>query len=284
VIALKADERLLLPPGRARSDCPVSATGRRWALTGEYPQSTRADIQITTTNEKIILVPVAMFLLCSSVFMHPTQRHPTPCPQSKSKRHTRHRPRHPQHPAANHRRHNAVPAELLRGGARRPARFAPLPSSPRWTRAIRCRPCSSPISSPPTTPACTAYRCAALPEMPPALHLRYQVKAAALSRVTIARLRELKRLQARGGGGSGGGRWAGRGASGWHCFGWARAAGHASGAAGERCRWAASRHCGGGAIPRPARKPARAMPGSISSWPRSLRVWRLPVSSSPRSW
>jgi hypothetical protein len=43
-----------------------------------------------------------------------------------------------------------------------------------------------------------AYRCAALPEMPPALHLRYQVKAAALSRVTIARLRELKRLQAEG--------------------------------------------------------------------------------------
>jgi hypothetical protein len=43
-----------------------------------------------------------------------------------------------------------------------------------------------------------AYRCAAMPEMPPALHLRYQVKAAALSRVTIARLRELKRLQAEG--------------------------------------------------------------------------------------
>jgi hypothetical protein len=41
-----------------------------------------------------------------------------------------------------------------------------------------------------------AYRCAALPDVPPALHLRYQTKAAALSRVMVARLRELKRLQA----------------------------------------------------------------------------------------
>jgi hypothetical protein len=41
-----------------------------------------------------------------------------------------------------------------------------------------------------------AYRCAARPDLPPALHLRYQAKAAVLSRLTTARLRELKRHQA----------------------------------------------------------------------------------------
>jgi hypothetical protein len=41
-----------------------------------------------------------------------------------------------------------------------------------------------------------AYRCAARPDLPPALHLRYQAKAAVLSRLTSTKMRELKRLQA----------------------------------------------------------------------------------------
>jgi hypothetical protein len=41
-----------------------------------------------------------------------------------------------------------------------------------------------------------AYRCAARPDLPPALHLRYQAKAAVLSRLTATKMRELKRLQA----------------------------------------------------------------------------------------
>ena len=40
-----------------------------------------------------------------------------------------------------------------------------------------------------------AYRCAALPGVPPALHLRYQGRATVLSRLAGTRLRELRRLQ-----------------------------------------------------------------------------------------
>ncbi len=40
-----------------------------------------------------------------------------------------------------------------------------------------------------------AYRCAALPGVPPALHLRYQSRATVLSRLAAIRLRELRRLQ-----------------------------------------------------------------------------------------
>jgi len=40
-----------------------------------------------------------------------------------------------------------------------------------------------------------AYRCAALPGVPPALHLRYQGKATAFARLVAARMRELRRLQ-----------------------------------------------------------------------------------------
>jgi len=40
-----------------------------------------------------------------------------------------------------------------------------------------------------------AYRCAALPGVPPALHLRYQGRATAFSRLAGTRLRELRRLQ-----------------------------------------------------------------------------------------
>jgi hypothetical protein len=43
--------------------------------------------------------------------------------------------------------------------------------------------------------ALNAYRCAARHDLPLALHTRYQKSAASLSRLTIARLRELKRLQ-----------------------------------------------------------------------------------------
>jgi hypothetical protein len=41
-----------------------------------------------------------------------------------------------------------------------------------------------------------AYRCAARPDLPYAVHLRYQAKAGALSRLATAKLRELRRLQA----------------------------------------------------------------------------------------
>ena len=40
-----------------------------------------------------------------------------------------------------------------------------------------------------------AYRCAALPGVPPALHLRYQGSATVFSRLAGTRLRELRRLQ-----------------------------------------------------------------------------------------
>ncbi len=40
-----------------------------------------------------------------------------------------------------------------------------------------------------------AYRCAALPNMPPALHLRYQGKAVAFMRMVATRVRDLRRLQ-----------------------------------------------------------------------------------------
>jgi hypothetical protein len=40
-----------------------------------------------------------------------------------------------------------------------------------------------------------AYRCAALPGVPPALHLRYQGRATVLSRLAATRMRELRRLQ-----------------------------------------------------------------------------------------
>ena len=40
-----------------------------------------------------------------------------------------------------------------------------------------------------------AYRCAALPGVPPALHLRYQGRATVLSRLAGTRLRELRGLQ-----------------------------------------------------------------------------------------
>ena len=40
-----------------------------------------------------------------------------------------------------------------------------------------------------------AYRCAALPGVPPALHLRYQGRATVLSRLAGTRMRELRRLQ-----------------------------------------------------------------------------------------
>ena len=40
-----------------------------------------------------------------------------------------------------------------------------------------------------------AYRCAALPGVPPALHLRYQGKATAFARLVAARMRDLRRLQ-----------------------------------------------------------------------------------------
>jgi hypothetical protein len=40
------------------------------------------------------------------------------------------------------------------------------------------------------------YRCAALPDVTPALHLRYQARAAAMSRLSVARMREFNRLQA----------------------------------------------------------------------------------------
>ena len=40
-----------------------------------------------------------------------------------------------------------------------------------------------------------AYRCAALPNVPPVLHLRYQGKAVALSRLVATRVRDLRRLQ-----------------------------------------------------------------------------------------
>ena len=42
-----------------------------------------------------------------------------------------------------------------------------------------------------------AYRCAARPDLPPAMHLSYQSKAATLSRLTSSKRRELLRLQAR---------------------------------------------------------------------------------------
>ncbi len=41
-----------------------------------------------------------------------------------------------------------------------------------------------------------AYRCAARPDLPPAMHLSYQSKAATLSRLTSSKRRELLRLQA----------------------------------------------------------------------------------------
>ena len=41
-----------------------------------------------------------------------------------------------------------------------------------------------------------AYRCAARPDLPPAMHLRYQSKAATLSRLTSSKRRELMRHQA----------------------------------------------------------------------------------------
>jgi hypothetical protein len=41
-----------------------------------------------------------------------------------------------------------------------------------------------------------AYRCAARPDLPYALHMRYQGQAASLSRLSSAKLRELMRLQA----------------------------------------------------------------------------------------
>jgi hypothetical protein len=40
-----------------------------------------------------------------------------------------------------------------------------------------------------------AYRCAALPNVPPALHLRYQGKAVALIRLVATRVRDLRQLQ-----------------------------------------------------------------------------------------
>ena len=40
-----------------------------------------------------------------------------------------------------------------------------------------------------------AYRCAALPNVPPALHLRYQGKAVASMRLVATRVRDLRRLQ-----------------------------------------------------------------------------------------